>query len=120
MLRPPALALHERVAQARVRERATDEHLVVAAPRAVLVEVHRLHAERLEVLARGAIRRERPRRRDVVRRDRVADHHEDARVRDVRDVFLRAHVLEERRLLHVRRLRVPREHRAGGGRHRLP
>src|SRR5437870_6243612 len=52
--RPPALALHEQVAQADVRERAADEDLMVPAARAVLVEVLRLNALRDEVLPGGA------------------------------------------------------------------
>src|SRR5439155_25319429 len=49
--RPPAFLLGELVAQTDVRERSTNEHLVVPAPRAVLIEVDRLHALRDEVLA---------------------------------------------------------------------
>src|SRR5436190_9265215 len=70
--RPPAFLLGELVAEADVREGPADEHLVVPAARAVLVEVDRLHPLRDQVLAGWARRWDRSRTLDVVGRDRVA------------------------------------------------
>ncbi len=76
-------ARHEQVLEADVRERAAHHDLVVAAARAVLVEVLRLHAVRVEVLRRRAVLRDVAGRRDVIGRDRVAEHREHARALDV-------------------------------------
>src|SRR5699024_6057547 len=62
--------VEELVAQADVRERAADHHLVVAAARAVGVEVLPLDAVRGQVLTRGRVGLDRASRRDVVGRDR--------------------------------------------------
>ncbi len=81
---------------------------MVAAPRAVRVEVAPLDAVLNEVLPRRAGQRDRPGRRDVVSRDGVAKQRQHPRAPDVADLrFLRREVLEERRLLNVRRVRVP-------------
>ena len=80
--RPRSLrSRHEQVPQPHVRERAAHHHLVVAAPRAVRVEVLTLDAVLDEVLAGRGVRLDRAGRRDVVGRHRVADHDEAARAR---------------------------------------
>src|SRR5690606_9811917 len=63
---------HEAVSEPHVRKRAAHHDLVVAPPRAVAVEVARLDATLEQVLARRAVSEDRARRRDVVRRDAVA------------------------------------------------
>ena len=86
MHRPRSLAaLDELVAEADVRERAAHHHLVVAAPRAVRVELAPLDAVLDQVLPGRRVGADRAGRRDVVGRDRVAEHHEHARAGDVLD-----------------------------------
>ena len=100
----------ELVAQADVRERAAHHHLVVAAARAVGVEVLALDAVLLEVLAgrRGLL--DRAGGRDVVGGHRVAEHREHARALDVGELGrLGREVLEVRRQAHVGRVVVPLE-----------
>ena len=113
--RPRALrAGHELVAQAHVRERAAHHHLVVAAPRAVRVEVGALDAVLDEVGAGRRVELDRAGGRDVVGRDRVADRDEAAGAVDVGD---RAggggHAVEVRRPAHVGRGVLPVEQLAG-------
>ena len=70
---------NEQVLQAHVRERAAHHHFVIAAARAVLVEVARGDAVLLEVLrGRGALG-DVAGRRDVVGRHRIAEQREHAR-----------------------------------------
>ena len=82
----PSRAGDEQVAQAHVGERAAHHHLVVAAPRAVRVEVacarRRARSGTGPPGCPGLIDAG---RRDVVGRDRVADHDEAARALDVLD-----------------------------------
>ena len=120
--RPIALALRrERVPQTHVAERAAHHHLVVAATRAVAVELTRRDSMRDEEFPGRAVRGDRARRRDVVGRDRVAEEREHARPRDVAERRRRRRqVDEERRLLDVRRLRVPRVQGTLGDRERAP
>ena len=80
------LALHERVAQSDVAERAAHHDLVVAAPSAVRVELERPDAVRLQPGAGRRPRCDRSGRRDVVGRHRVAEHGQDARTLDVAQV----------------------------------
>jgi hypothetical protein len=63
----------QKVLQPDVGEGAAHHHPVVAAARAVRVEVRLGDAERLEVLARGALSGDVARRRDVVGGHRVAE-----------------------------------------------
>ena len=120
--RPRALAARdELVPQAHVRERAAHHHLVVAAARAVRVELAPLDAVLDEVLPGGRVRPDRAGRRDVVGRDRVAEHDEAARADDVLDgAGLARHAVEVRRQAHVRRVRLPREEIARRGVERPP
>ena len=66
------------IPQPGVGKRAAHHHLVVAAPRAVRVEIGRLHAMLDQVLARGAVGLDRSGRRDVIRRDAVAEERQHA------------------------------------------
>ena len=73
--RPAALgARRHLVAQADVRERAAHHHFVIAAPRAVRVEVLLLDAVLDQPFPGRARRRNVAGRRDVVGRDRIAEH----------------------------------------------
>ena len=71
--------------QADVRERAADHDLVVAATRAVGVEVLAVDAVLVEVLAGGAVGLDVAGGADVVGRDRIAQRREHARADDVGD-----------------------------------
>ena len=82
---PAAFLVHHLVPDADVRERAAHHDLVVAAPRAVRVEVLRLNSVLDQVLAGRAVLRDRAGGRNVVGRDEVAEHAEDARRLNVRD-----------------------------------
>ena len=95
-------ARRELVAQPHVGESPAHHDLVVAAPRAVRVEIPPLDAVIHEVLARRRRGTDGAGRRDVVRRDAVAHHHQDPRVGDVGHRRRRhRHRLEEGRVLHV-------------------
>ena len=111
MHRPRALrARHEQVAQPHVREGAANHHLVVAAPRAVRVEVLALDPVLDQVAAGRAVGLDRAGGRDVVGGDGVAEHDEAARAGDVLDrPGLRRHAVEVRRQADVRRALVPGE-----------
>ena len=78
-------ARHHLVLDADVGEGAAHHHLVIAAPRAVLVEVLRPHLMVAQVFAGRAFFLDRAGRRDVVGRDRVEEQAEDARIDDVLD-----------------------------------
>src|SRR5690348_17076979 len=79
----PLLAARQQVPQPDVRERPAHHHLVVAASRPIAVEVARRHAMLLQILPCRAGGRDRPRRRDVVRRDRIADRDQHPHPRNV-------------------------------------
>src|SRR5713101_10020629 len=113
--RPVTLPLDELVAQPDVAKRAAHHHLMVAAPRPVAVEVWLLDAMLDEVLAGGTVGRDRAGGRDVVRRDRIAEHREDARAADIGQTLrLRCEALEVRWLLDVCGAGIPLEDRSGG------
>ena len=77
------LARHQLVAQPDVAEGAAHHHLVVAAPGAERVEVDRPDAVLDQVAPGRPVDRDRAGRRDVVGRDRVAEHHQHPRAGDV-------------------------------------
>ena len=111
----------ELVAQPDVGERAADHHLVVAAARAVGVEVALLDAVLGEVPARGRVLLDRAGRADVVGGHRVAELEQHPRALDVGDgLGLVGHAVEVRGLADVGRLGVPGERVAVGRRQRLP
>ena len=122
MGRPAALApTRQAVAQADVGERAAYHHLVVAPPRAVAVEVLRLHPTSDQVLAGRAVDRDRASRGDVVSRHRVAQHRQHAGSADIgQRRWLQRQILEERWLLNVGRIRIPGIEVAFGYRQRAP
>ena len=104
----PFAARDQEVLEADVRERAAHHDLVVAAARAVGVEVLRLDAVRDEVLRRGGVLRDVAGRRDVVGRDGVPEHDEAARAGEVlRGRGRLRDVREEGRLAHVSRGVLP-------------
>ena len=75
-----------------------------------MLKVHRLDTLADQVLARGPVDGNGPGRRDVVRRDRVAQHGEDPRAPNVlRLVNVHLQVQEVRRLADVGGVRVPLE-----------
>ena len=109
------------VADADVGEGAAHHHLVVAAPRAVGVEVPRVDLPLGQILAGRRRRLERAGGRDVVGRDHVAEQREDARPREVGDdPGLPRHALEVGRVLDVGRGRRPVVGLAVGGLDRAP
>jgi hypothetical protein len=73
------LAAEHQVLDADVGEGAAHHHVVVAAARAVGVEVGRLHAARHQEAARRRVLLDVAGRRDVVGGDRVAEQAQDAR-----------------------------------------
>ena len=109
------------VAQPDVGEGAADHDLVVAAARAVGVEVTLLDAVLGEVATGRAVLLDRAGGADVVGRDRVAQLEQDAGALDVLDRRgLVGHAVEVGRTADVGRLRVPLEGVALGRRQRLP
>ena len=120
---PRALAAgHEQVAQAHVRERPAHHHLVVAAAGAVRVELAALDAVLDQVVPGRAVRLDRAGRRDVVGRDRVAEHARGSVRRETSSTVrrLERHPLEVRRPADVGRARVPGVEIAGGRVERAP
>jgi hypothetical protein len=83
VVHPPSVPGRHLVPQADVGEGAAHHHFVVAAARAVRIEVLPLHAMRDEPLACRAGPRDVARRRDVIGRDRVAEHGERLRAGDL-------------------------------------
>ncbi len=115
------LAPGELVAQADVAEGAAHHDLVVAATAPVGVEVAGVYALLDQVLPGRHLRGDRAGRRDVVRRHRVPDLHQDARPFDVLEVLrVGTHVLEEGGLLDVGRVGVPLVEVALGDLHVVP
>ena len=103
-----ALGVHHLVAQADVGERAAHHHFMIAAARAVGVEVGWLDAVLDQILSGRAVFLDRARRRNVVGRHAVAEHGEHARVLDVLDgTGLQLHVVEVRSLADVGRVVLP-------------
>ena len=101
-------ARNQMVAQANVGERAAHHHFVIAAARAVRVEVLRLDAAFHQILGGRARAGDVAGRRDVIGRHRVAEHGEHARSGNVAQCRrLRRHVVEVRRFLDVLALRIP-------------
>ena len=96
------------VAQPNVGERAAHHHFVIAAPRAVGIEVPRLHAVRDQIFPGRAIHANRTGGRDVIGGDAVAQHRQHSRAADIgeRRGSL-GHVVEERRILDVGGLARP-------------
>ena len=114
-------AHRQQVAQADVGERAAHHHLVVAAARAVGVEVARLDAVLDQIPPGRAVALDRARGRDVVGGHAVAEDRQHAGALDVGErLGLGRQALEERRPAHVRRLLVPGEAVAGGHLERVP
>ena len=99
---------HHLVLDADVGEGAAHHHFVVAAARAVLVEVDRLDLMVNQILAGGRLLFDRACRRDVVGGDRIEEQAEDATVDDVGDRRrIASHAGEIGRVLHVGGLAVP-------------
>ena len=121
MFRPVAFTRRELIAQADVAERAAHQNFMVPAARAVAVELATLDALRHQVAAGRAVGRDAAGGGDVVRGDRVAEDDEGARLDDVaQGAGFRTQALEEGRLAHVGRLRIPVIDRPGRRRHPLP
>ena len=102
---------HQQVPQADVGERAAHHHLVVAAPRAVGVEVLRAgRRARSRYLPAGLSALIEPGGRDVIGGDRVAEQRQHARAARCRAAAagVARHAVEERRRLDVGRRVVPR------------
>ena len=87
---------------------------MIAAARAVRVEVLRIDAVIHQILPRRAVLLDRTGRRDVIRRDAVAEQRQHAPAGDVdQRRGLERHALEERRIAHVGRIGIPLEATAG-------
>ncbi len=79
MDRPAAFgAGSELIAQANVGERAAHHHFVIAATRAVGIEILGLNAERNQIFSRGAVGGKRAGGRNVIGGDAIAEHGERA------------------------------------------
>ena len=114
MVKPPSTPFRPRrdhlVLDADVGEGAAHHDLVVAAPRAVLVEVGDRDLVLLQVLAGRRGGPDGAGGRDVVGGDRIEEQAEDAGVDDVgHRLRLLGHALEIGRVLHVGRADVPLE-----------
>src|SRR5690606_4640855 len=102
------LAAQHQVLDADVGEGAAHHDVVVAAARAVAVEVGRLHAARLQEAPRRRILLDVAGRRDVVGGDRIAEQAEHARAVYVVDrTDFHGHAVEVGRVLDVRGVLVP-------------
>jgi hypothetical protein len=76
-------AVQHQVLDADVGEGAAHHHAIVAAPRAVLIEVFLAHAARDQILPGRAIDGDIACRRDVIGRDRIAQQQQHARIPNV-------------------------------------
>ena len=109
------------VAQTHVREGAAHHHLVVPAPRAIAVEIGGQHVVHHEELATRAVAFDGARRRDMVRRHRIAQKRQAARAPDVLyRLGVGLHAVEIRRFPDVGGHIVPLEKTALGRRDALP
>ena len=112
-MKPPSttiagVVLHHLVLDADVGEGAAHHHFVVAAPRAVLVEVDRAHLMLDQILPGRARGLDRAGGRNVVGGDRIEEERQNARVLDVGDRDRRlGQPLEIGRVLHIGRADVP-------------
>ena len=98
----------EQVAQADIRERAAHHHFVIAAARAVGIEVLRLHAVGDQIFSGGRIGGNRAGGRNMIGGDAIAEDRQSAQaVQIVKRAGLERHVLEIRRMLDVSGFRVP-------------
>ena len=122
MHRPPAFhSRHHKVLQTDVRKRSAHHHLMVPAARAVGVEIRRLYPQRNQIFSRGRIHRDAARRRNMVRRDAVAQHGQHARAVNVFNRSrLPRHAFEIRRILDVGGRGIPRVQLAFRHRHLAP
>ena len=120
--RDPALGARcQAVAQPHVGEGAAHHHLVVAAPRSVGVEVLSRHTVLGEVAPGRRGRADGAGGGDVVGGHAVAHHGQHPRVGDVGDRGRRhRHGLEERWVLDIGGVVLPRVRLAASGRHLLP
>src|SRR5438445_3166438 len=102
------LAAEHQVLDTDIGEGAAHHHVVVAAARAVGIEIGLGHAVALQELAGGRRRLDVAGGRDVVGRDRIAEDAEHARAVDIGDLAdLHAHAVEVGRILDVGRTAVP-------------
>src|SRR5665647_1350428 len=102
-------ARHHLILDANIGEGAAHHDLMIAAARAILVEVLRTNLVIAQVFAGRAFFLDRSRRRNVVGGDRVAQNGQHARVDDIFERLGRLlHAGEIRRVLHVGRTIVPR------------
>ena len=96
------------VAQPHVGKRSADHDFVIAAPRTVAVEVRRLHSMLSKILPRRPIGLDVARRRNVVRRHRVAQDCQHPRAHNVLHRRRRlGNAVKIRRLANVGRIRLP-------------
>ncbi len=91
-----------------IGEGATHHDFMIAAPRAVLIEVGRAHLMLGQIFPGRRCQLDRAGRRDVIGGDLVAEHRQDPRVDDIDDRFrLFLHAFEIGRVLNVGRAHVP-------------
>src|SRR6185437_2011580 len=92
----------EQIFQPYIGEGAAYHDLIVAAPRTERVEVLDRHAATGEILSRRSLRLDRTGRRDVIRRDAIAQQRENTRALDVAyRLRLRLHIREVGRIFDV-------------------
>ncbi len=122
MNRPAALgAGRELVAQANIREGSAHHHFMIAATRAVGIEVLRLDAVRDQVFSSRAIGLDRAGWGDVIRRDAIAEHGQRTQSAQIRDgAWPNLHALEIWRILDVGGFVVPGVEIAFGNRQGAP
>ena len=114
------LLVHE-VLDADIGEGAAHHHFMVAAPRAVLVEVRLAHLALGQPLASRRGQLDGACRRDVVGGDLVAEERENARIDNVLDgIGGHGHALEIGRMLHIGGVHAPLEGLAHGRLHLAP
>ena len=104
---PPSTPGHHLVLDADIGEGAAHHHLVIAAPRAVGVEIVRRDAVLDQIAAGGAVAPDRAGGRDVVGGDGIEEQAEDARALDIGHRRGRQrHAGEIGRVLHIGRVRA--------------
>ena len=101
----PFDAWNHQILDAHVRERTARHHPIIAATRAVAVEVFRFHAMLDQISPGWRIFFDRTGGTDVICRHRIAEDRQRTCAANVAN--LRAIAFEERRLLNVCRIRIP-------------
>ena len=99
---------HHFIADTRIGEGAAHHHLMVAAPRAIAVEIRLTHLVFQQIFTGRRRLPDIPRRRDMVGRDGIPEFRQDARALHITHrLRIGRHAFKIRRVLHIGAARIP-------------